>query len=201
MDGKRQAVPLPCPETIGPGRRDHGAVVRTQDGRGIDHLDAPLRAFFSHPLAQAAVAGHPARDQYGIGAHGQSRGQRLVDQDVYDGFLEGGGDMRLVAVYLVFGSFRQVQAHRVLERALQAARERAKLLGETCFHNGLEEDDPFWVKGMNRWGGGAGYVDFILDMNRSWFSANRELSENVRAMVRREWKHAMQELAGMLEDE
>ena len=93
------------------------------------------------------------------------------------------------------------QARRVLERASQAATERAKLLGETWFHNGLEEEDAFWVTGVRRWGGGAGYVNDILDMNKSWFADNGELSEDVKAMVRREWKRAMQEVLGMLESE
>ena len=93
------------------------------------------------------------------------------------------------------------QAYRVLERASQDATERAKLLGETWFHNGLETEDAFWGKGVNRWGGGAGYVDDIVDMNRSWFSNNGELSEDVRAMIRREWKRAMQEVGGLLEGE
>ena len=39
---------------------------------------------------------------------------------------------------------------------------------------------------MRRWGVGAGYVDYILDMNMSWFSDNGELNEKVKAMVRRE---------------
>ena len=93
------------------------------------------------------------------------------------------------------------QARRVLERASQAATERAGLLGETWFHNGLEKEGEFWGKGIRRWGDGAGYVDDILDMNRSWFSDNGELNEDVKAMVRREWKRSMQEVVGMLEGE
>lgn len=93
------------------------------------------------------------------------------------------------------------QARRVLERASQAATERARLLGETSFHNGLEAEKEFWGKGMRRWGGGAGYVEDILDMNRSWFSDNGELNEDVKTMVRREWTRATQEVLGMLAGE
>ena len=54
---------------------------------------------------------------------------------------------------------------------------------------------------MRRWGEGAGYVADILDMNKSWFSENRELNEEVRTMITREWKRAMEVVASMLEDE
>ena len=57
------------------------------------------------------------------------------------------------------------------------------------------------VNDMRRWGGGTEYVEDILDMNRSWFSDNGELNKDMKAMVRREWKHAMQEVGGMLEGE
>ena len=91
------------------------------------------------------------------------------------------------------------QARRALERASQVVTERAQLLGETWFHNNLEEEDKFWVRGLRRWGGGAGYVDYVFDMNRSWFSNNGELNERVKVMVRREWKRAMQEVVEMLD--
>lgn len=93
------------------------------------------------------------------------------------------------------------QAQRALERAFQTVSERAQLLGETRFHSGLEKDDAFWVRGVRRWGEGAGYVADILDMNKSWFSENRELNEEVRTMITREWKRAMKVVASMLEDE
>ena len=93
------------------------------------------------------------------------------------------------------------QARRALERASQVVSERAQLLGETWFHSGLENDDEFWTNGMRRWGGGAGYVDEILEMNRLWFSKNAELNEKVRALVTREWRRAMEVVAGMLEGE
>ena len=93
------------------------------------------------------------------------------------------------------------QARRALERASQVVSERAQLLGETWFHNGLEKEDEFWFKGVHRWGAGAGYVNDILNMNRSWFSENGELNEKVRAMVRREWRRAMEVVRGMLESD
>ena len=93
------------------------------------------------------------------------------------------------------------QARRALERASQAVSERAQLLGETWFHSGLERDDAFWVNGVRRWGGGAGYVAEVLDMNKSWFSANGELNDEVRTMIRREWRGAMEVVAGMFEGE
>ena len=93
------------------------------------------------------------------------------------------------------------QARRALGRASQTVSERAQLLGETWFHSGLEREDAFWVKGVRRWGGGAGYKGDLLNMNKSWFSENGELNEELRTMIRREWKHAMEVMAGMLEDE
>ena len=93
------------------------------------------------------------------------------------------------------------QARRALGRASQAVSERAQLLGETWFHSGLERDDAFWVKGVLRWGGGTGYKGDLLNMNKSWFSEHGELNEELRTMIRREWKHAMEVVAGMLEDE
>ena len=93
------------------------------------------------------------------------------------------------------------QARRAMERASQVVAERARVLGETWFHNGLEEEEKFWVDGMRRWGRGAGYVSDIVDMNREWFSKNGELNEEVRAMIKREWKRAIQEVVGMLEGE
>lgn len=93
------------------------------------------------------------------------------------------------------------QSRRALERASQAVTERAQLLGETWFHNGLEKEDNFWVMGMHRWGGGSGYVEDILNLNRSWFSKNGELNDKLRTMIRREWEHAMRSVEGMLEGE
>ena len=93
------------------------------------------------------------------------------------------------------------QAQRALERASQVVTERAQLLGETWFHNGLEREGGFWLQGMRRWGLGAGYVEDILEMNRSWFSENGEFNEEVKTMVRREWQRAMEVVVGMLEGE
>ena len=93
------------------------------------------------------------------------------------------------------------QARRALERTSETVTEQAQLLGKTWFHNGLEKDDRFWDEGMCRWGGGTGYVKDILSMNRSWFSKKGELNEEVRAMVGREWMHAMKDVEGMLESE
>lgn len=91
------------------------------------------------------------------------------------------------------------QARRTMERASQTVSERAQLLGETWFHNGLEKEDGFWTRGVNRWGGGTGYVPELLAMNELWFSENGELNENVKKLIRREWKHAMEVVAGMLD--
>ena len=93
------------------------------------------------------------------------------------------------------------QVRRAIERAFQDVGERSRLLGETWFHNSLEVDDEFWLAGMRRWGGGAGYKRDIVDMNRKWFSTNVQLNDTVRALITREWQRAMQEVAGMLEVE
>ena len=93
------------------------------------------------------------------------------------------------------------QARRVLDKASQTAAERAQLLGETWFHNTLEDEDEFWGEGMSRWGGGSGYVRDIVDMNRSWFSNNGKLNEKIQSMIKREWKRAMKALEGMLEED
>ena len=93
------------------------------------------------------------------------------------------------------------QARRTLEKASQAATERAQLLGETWFHNTLEEEDEFWAEGTRRWGGGSGYVNDISKLNKSWFSENGELNEKMKPMIKREWKRAMKVVEGMLEDD
>ena len=93
------------------------------------------------------------------------------------------------------------QVCRAMERASQDVAERARLLGETWFHNTLEKEDEFWFHGMDRWGRGAGYSRDILHMNREWFSENGQLNEKVRALIKREWKRAMQKVVGMLEAE
>lgn len=91
------------------------------------------------------------------------------------------------------------QLRRAMERALQDVAERARLLGETWFHHSLEEDGEFWSSGMDRWGRGAGYRSDIVDMNVDWFSKNGQLNEMVRALIKREWKRAMQKVVRMLE--
>ena len=93
------------------------------------------------------------------------------------------------------------QARRALEKASQTATERAQLLGETWFHETLEEEDEFWAKGIRRWGGGTGYVNDISTMNKSWFSSNGELNKKMKPLVKREWKRAMKVVEGMLEDD
>ena len=91
------------------------------------------------------------------------------------------------------------QVSRAIEKAFKDVAERTRLLGETWFHNSLEQDARFWVRGMARWGGGPGYRRDISNMNRAWFSENGQLNEEVRAMIEREWKRAMQNVVGMLE--
>ena len=93
------------------------------------------------------------------------------------------------------------QARRALEKASQTATERAQLLGETWFHDALEEEDEFWAEGMRRWGGGPGYVNDISTMNKSWFSQNGKLNEKMKPMIKREWRRAMKVVEGMLEDD
>ena len=93
------------------------------------------------------------------------------------------------------------QARRTLEKTSQTATERAQLLGETWFHDTLEEEDEFWANGIRRWGGGPGYVSDISTMNKSWFSQNGELNEKMKPMIKREWKRAMKVVEGMLEDD
>ena len=91
------------------------------------------------------------------------------------------------------------QVSRAIEKAFKDVAERTRLLGETWFHSSLGQDAKFWVRGMNRWGGGLGYRRDISNMNRAWFSENGQLNEEVRAMIEREWKRAMQNVVGMLE--
>ena len=91
------------------------------------------------------------------------------------------------------------QVRRAIEKAFKDVAERTRLLGETWFHNSLEQDARFWVRGMARWGGGPGYRRDISNMNRAWFSENGQLNEEVRAMIEREWKRAMQNVVEMLE--
>ena len=91
------------------------------------------------------------------------------------------------------------QVSRAIEKAFKDVAERTRLLGETWFHSSLEQDAEFWVRGMNRWGGGPGYGRDISNMNRAWFSENGQLNEEVRALIEREWKRAMQNVVGMLE--
>ena len=93
------------------------------------------------------------------------------------------------------------QARRALEKASKTATERAQLLGETWFHDTLEEEEDFWADGMRRWGGGPGYVNDISTMNKSWFSQNGELNEKMKPMIKREWKRAMKVVESMLEDD
>ena len=91
------------------------------------------------------------------------------------------------------------QVRRALERAAQDVAERAHLLGETWFHHSLQEDSEFWARGMDRWGRGAGYTRYIVNMNEEWFSENGQLNEKVRALIKREWKRAMERVVSMLE--
>lgn len=91
------------------------------------------------------------------------------------------------------------QVRRAMERASQDVAERARLLGETWFHHGLEADGKFWSDGMDRWGRGAGYRSYIVDLNEDWFTENGRLNESVRALIKREWSRAMQKVVKMLE--
>lgn len=136
--------------------------------------------------------------------HQLGYGARLIVSSVLRGRVQSFGHLCDVFLGVEGHHHAQVlldQTRRALGRAFQTVTERAQLLGETWFHHNLEEKEIFWVEGRRRWGAGAGYVNDILSMNRSWFSDNSGLNEEVKEMVSSEWKQAMQIVAGMLERE
>ena len=136
--------------------------------------------------------------------HQLGYGARLVVSSVLRGRVQSFG--HLCDAFLGVEGHHHAQAlldqtRRALGRAFQAVTERAQLLGETWFHHNLEEKEGFWGEGRRRWGAGAGYVEAILSMNRSWFSDHGGLNEEVKEMVSGEWEQAMQIVVGMLEGE
>ena len=91
------------------------------------------------------------------------------------------------------------QVRRAIERASQDVAERARLRGETWFHQNMKEDGKFWSDGRDRWGRGVGYKSFMVDLNKDWFNKNGRLNESVRALIKREWSRAMETVVTMLE--
>ena len=136
--------------------------------------------------------------------HLMAYGARLVVSSVLRDRVEKFGD--LCDTYLESEEYHPAhtllrQVRRAIKKASEGTAERARLFGKTWFHDNLEVDNELWFNGMRRWGLGEGYRRDILDMNKEWFTKNGQLNEEVSALIKREWKRAMQEVAGMLEGE
>ena len=78
---------------------------------------------------------------------------------------------------------------------------KVQLMGQTAFKDALKADSAFWQACMAEWGQGPGYKTRVAGHNRDWFDdqARRELEEELRALMGREWTRALKSVTELLE--
>jgi transcriptional regulator with XRE-family HTH domain len=93
------------------------------------------------------------------------------------------------------------QAERVLTASYEELLRKVQLMGQTVFKEALKADPLFWQVCMAEWGRGPGYKTRVAGINRDWFDseARRQLEEELRALIGREWARALQSVTELLE--
>lgn len=94
-----------------------------------------------------------------------------------------------------------VQAERVLTTSYADLLRKVQLMGQTEFKEALKADSNFWQVCLAEWGQGPGYKTRVTGHNREWFDneARRRLEEELKKLIEREWKQALQNVTELLE--
>jgi transcriptional regulator with XRE-family HTH domain len=94
-----------------------------------------------------------------------------------------------------------VQVERVLMGSLEDLLRKVQLMGQTVFKDALKADSKFWQDCIAEWGQGPGYKTRVAGHNREWFDsqARRELEEELKALIAREWARTLQGVTDLLE--
>lgn len=94
------------------------------------------------------------------------------------------------------------QASRVLQSSYDELLRKIQLMGQTAFKDQLKSDSQFWAACESEWGQGPGYKGRISTHNRDWFmaEARKELETEMRNLIEREWKQALQRVLTLFND-
>jgi transcriptional regulator with XRE-family HTH domain len=93
------------------------------------------------------------------------------------------------------------QASRVLLAGYEDLLRKVQLMGQTAFKDALKADSTFWQACIAEWGQGPGYKTRVAGHNREWFDnqVRRNLEEELKALVGREWTRVLQNVTELLE--
>ena len=93
------------------------------------------------------------------------------------------------------------QCRRVLDVAFEELLRKAQIMGLTLFKEALKLDPSLWLNCEQEWGQGSGYRGRVMNWNSEWFAANprRELEEELRVMITREWENVLARLSSLLD--
>jgi len=95
------------------------------------------------------------------------------------------------------------QCRRVLDVAFEELLRKAQIMGLTLFKEALKLDPSLWLNCEQEWGQGSGYKGRVMNWNSEWFGAQprRELEEELRGMVTREWEQVLARLSSLLDSD
>ena len=93
------------------------------------------------------------------------------------------------------------QAERVLTASYDELLRKVQLMGQTIFKDALKADPVFWQACIAEWGQGPGYKSRVVSHNKLWFDnmSRRNLEDELRALIAREWTRAIQSVTELLE--
>ncbi len=95
------------------------------------------------------------------------------------------------------------QCRRVLDVAFEELLRKAQIMGQTLFKEALKLDPSLWLNCEQEWGQGSGYKGRVMNWNSEWFGAppRRELEEELRVMITREWEQVLARLSSLLDSD
>ena len=95
------------------------------------------------------------------------------------------------------------QTEQVLNISYEDLLRKVQLMGQTAFRDELKVDQNFWMGCDSEWGGGPGYRDRVAHRNSEWFSKEKrvELESQLKSLIQREWRQAMERVSALLETE
>jgi hypothetical protein len=93
------------------------------------------------------------------------------------------------------------QAHRLMTSAYEDLLRKMQLNGLSLYRDQLRTAAQFWIENASEWGRGSGYVNRVLQRNRTWFeeTSRQELEQQLGAFLDREWRVLLQRVEAIFE--
>ncbi|WP_326557199.1 helix-turn-helix domain-containing protein [Micromonospora sp. NBC_01796] len=93
------------------------------------------------------------------------------------------------------------QANRLMISAYEDLLRKMQLNGLSLYRDQLRTAAQFWIDNASEWGRGSGYVNRVLQRNRTWFeeTSRQELEQQLGAFLDREWRVLLQRVEAIFE--